>query len=87
MIHIIGENEHDVLFAQVPKFFTSSKSDQYFQGVVTAQERLFQMELQRRALSGRLSELFGNATVATDKLFRTLGLYPAATYSQFIHCL
>ncbi|HSE74785.1 MAG TPA: penicillin acylase family protein, partial [Dongiaceae bacterium] len=43
-------------------------------GFVHAQDRLFQMELMRRLGSGRLSELFGTATLKTDKLMRMLGL-------------
>jgi len=43
-------------------------------GFVHAQDRLFQMELTRRLGSGRLSELFGLATLRTDKLMRMVGL-------------
>lgn len=43
-------------------------------GFVIASERLFQMEMQRRLASGELSELFGNKLLASDKLFRTIGL-------------
>jgi penicillin amidase len=43
-------------------------------GFVHAQERLFQMELMRRAATGRLSELFGLRTLKTDKLMRLLNL-------------
>lgn len=43
-------------------------------GFVHAQDRLFQMEMMRRLGAGRLSELFGIATLKTDKLMRTLGL-------------
>ena len=35
---------------------------------------MFQMELMRRAASGRLSELAGPATLPIDRLMRTLGL-------------
>ncbi|MGZ3809796.1 MAG: penicillin acylase family protein, partial [Bacteriovorax sp.] len=43
-------------------------------GYVVASERLFQMEMQRRMANGELSEIFGNKTLASDRLFRTLGL-------------
>ena len=43
-------------------------------GFVHGQERLFQMELMRRAATGRLSELFGLRTLKTDKLMRLLNL-------------
>jgi penicillin G amidase len=43
-------------------------------GFVHARDRLFQMELMRRAASGRLSEIAGPATLATDRLMLMLGL-------------
>jgi penicillin amidase len=47
-------------------------------GFVHAQDRLFQMELQRRYGAGRLAEIFGPQAVATDRQMRVLGLYRAA---------
>src|SRR5258707_4507503 len=47
-------------------------------GFVHAQERLFQMELQRRYGAGRLAEIFGQQAFATDRQMRLLGLYRAA---------
>jgi penicillin amidase len=47
-------------------------------GFVHAQERLFQMELQRRYGAGRLAEIFGSEAVPTDRQMRVLGLYRAA---------
>src|SRR5258707_14764553 len=47
-------------------------------GFVHAQERLFQMELQRRYGAGRLAEIFGQQAAATDRQLRVLGLYRAA---------
>ncbi len=43
-------------------------------GYLHARDRMFQMELMRRAGRGRLSELVGAATLPTDRLMRTLGL-------------
>jgi penicillin amidase len=43
-------------------------------GFVHARDRLFQMELMRRAASGRLSEIAGRATLALDRSMRTFGL-------------
>lgn len=43
-------------------------------GYVHAQDRLWQMELLRRAGAGRLSEIFGEITVETDKFFLSLGI-------------
>ncbi|MHA1113592.1 MAG: penicillin acylase family protein [Alphaproteobacteria bacterium] len=50
-------------------------------GFLHAQERLFQMELGRRVGQGRLSELFGAATLPTDRFMRTLDLYRLAQTS------
>jgi len=43
-------------------------------GFIHARDRMFQMELMRRAASGRLSELVGPATLPIDKQMRVLGL-------------
>jgi penicillin amidase len=43
-------------------------------GFIHARDRMFQMELMRRAASGRLSEIAGTATLPIDRLMRTLGL-------------
>ncbi len=49
--------------------------DAYFAlGYVHAQERLFQMDISRRAGEGELSEVFGSKTIFFDKMFKTLGL-------------
>lgn len=48
-------------------------------GFVVASERLFQMEMQRRVANGELSELLGPKMLATDKLFRSLGLRSSMT--------
>lgn len=47
-------------------------------GYVHAQERLFQMDILRRAGEGKLSQVFGNKLISIDKLFRTLGIYQSA---------
>jgi penicillin amidase len=47
-------------------------------GFVHARDRLFQMELMRRAASGRLSEIAGPATLGFDRTMRTLGLRRSA---------
>ncbi|QGM46678.1 penicillin acylase family protein [Methylocystis heyeri] len=43
-------------------------------GFVTAGDRLFQMDLLRRRAAGRLAEIFGEKTVASDRRSRVLGL-------------
>jgi penicillin amidase len=47
-------------------------------GFVHAQDRLWQLELQRRMAQGRLSEVFGQKSVRADAQMRTLGLYRSA---------
>ncbi|GLC89434.1 penicillin acylase family protein [Lysinibacillus piscis] len=66
----------------VPHIFAKSDADLYrAQGYVQAQDRLFQMDLARRQASGRLSEIIGEATIKTDKNFRTFSLRDAAEKS------
>jgi penicillin amidase len=48
------------------------------QGLVTAGERLFQLELAIRSATGRLSEVFGERTFDADRFVRTVGLPTAA---------
>ena len=60
VVYIVAEKELDAAFAL---------------GFVHAQERMFQMDMLRRAGEGRLSEIIGTRTLFYDKMFRTLGLY------------
>jgi penicillin amidase len=57
--HIQAGDAHDLFFAQ---------------GYVTAQDRLWQMEFNRRVAFGRLAEILGPSVVADDRFLRTLGL-------------
>ncbi|PYE52790.1 penicillin acylase family protein [Deinococcus yavapaiensis] len=58
---------------------TASDEDALFGlGFVHAQDRLWQMEFQRRVGAGRLSEVLGSAAVEQDKFLRTWGFYRAA---------
>ena len=62
----------------VPYIEAASLDDLWFaHGVVTAGERLFQLELTLRAATGRLSELFGERTLDDDRLARTVGFHRA----------
>jgi penicillin amidase len=61
--HIRARSEPDALFAL---------------GYVHAQDRLWQMEFQRRIAAGRLSEILGAPAVETDRLMRTIGFARAA---------
>jgi penicillin amidase len=63
-MHLEARDEHDLCMAQ---------------GFVTAQDRLWQMEYQRRVSDGTLAELFGPDLVPIDLEFRTLGLKQAGS--------
>ena len=62
--HILARSEDDALFAL---------------GYVHAQDRLWQMEMNRRIGAGRLAEVLGAPALETDRLLRVLGLYRRAT--------
>src|SRR3984893_14568298 len=55
--HIYAQNQHDLFFAQ---------------GVVAAQDRLFEMELWKRAGQGRLAEILGPTLLFRDVNARLL---------------
>lgn len=55
--HIRAKNEHDLFFAQ---------------GFAEGSDRLFQIDLTRHFVYGRLSEWFGNLALATDERSRTI---------------
>ena len=61
--HIKAKNPSDALFAL---------------GYLHASERSWQMEMNRRLASGRLSEILGEETVKIDRFMRTLGIKHAA---------
>jgi len=62
--HIEAKSRHDLFFAQ---------------GFVHAQDRLWQMEVNRRVAKGELAALLGPPALETDRLTRTLGFaYMAA---------
>jgi penicillin amidase len=57
----------------VPHVYASGAEDAWFAaGVLHARDRLWQMELYRRAASGRLSQIFGDGTLSIDRRFLTL---------------
>jgi penicillin G amidase len=63
----------------VPTIEAASLEDLFFaQGYVTAQDRLWQMDVMRRAAAGELSEIIGADTLAMDREQRILGLRVAA---------
>ena len=66
----------------VPHVRATSRHDAFFaMGLVHAQDRLWQMELTRRAAQGRLSALLGPRTLELDRLVKTLDLYGHAARS------
>jgi penicillin amidase len=63
----------------VPHIYAQNEQDLFFtQGFVHAQDRLWQMEFNRRIGSGTLSAALGEATEDTDRFLRTIGLRRAA---------
>lgn len=59
----------------VPTIDAETLDDLFFaQGYVTAQDRLWQMDVMRRAAAGELSEVVGPATLKIDRRQRILGL-------------
>ncbi len=61
--HIFAEDERDALTVL---------------GYLHARDRLWQMDLQRRLASGRLSEVLGEAAFTNDLLMRVVGLHRSA---------
>lgn len=77
--------QHEVTVARdgwgVPHIRAASVEDlAEAQGYVMAQDRLWQMDLLRRAARGQLSEILGDRTLKIDKDFRLLGLGRAADW-------
>ncbi len=69
----------------VPHIFAADEHDLFFlQGFVTAQDRLWQMDIYRRAASGRLAEVLGEPGLESDRFMRTLGLARAAALDQSV---
>src|SRR3954467_1924237 len=63
----------------IPHVFAANKADALFGlGYVHAQDRLWQMELQRRIGHGRLAEVLGAAALPQDRFLRTVGFGRAA---------
>ena len=63
----------------IPHIFAANKLDGLFGlGYVHAQDRLWEMEFQRRIGFGRLSEVLGAATLPQDRFLRTVGFGRAA---------
>ena len=70
----VVRDEHDI-----PHIFANNEHDLFFlQGWVTAEDRLFQMDVSRHQASGRLAELLGADSLADDVQLRQVGMRRAA---------
>jgi penicillin G amidase len=70
----VVRDEHDI-----PHIFANNEHDLFFlQGWITAEDRLFQMDVSRHQASGRLAELLGPDSLADDVQLRQVGLRRAA---------
>jgi len=59
----------------IPHIYANSPDDAYFGlGFVHAQDRLWQLEMNRRIVAGRMAEILGPKALATDRFLRTLGV-------------
>ncbi|HUK07717.1 MAG TPA: penicillin acylase family protein [Stellaceae bacterium] len=64
----------------IPTITAANELDAAFAiGFVHAEDRLFQMDLQRHYAAGRLAEWFGEPALNSDEMMRTLGLSEAAS--------
>lgn len=69
----------------VPTIYAKNEGDLWFAvGYIQAQDRLWQMDLYRRTMLGRLSEIFGRDALEYDFLFRTLDIKTATKEIQKI---
>lgn len=66
--HVVGETEVGIFYGQ---------------GFAVAQDRLYQMEINRRVGKGRLAEMFGPGYVSMDQQVRTLFYTEAERLQQF----
>ncbi len=68
----------------VPHIFAASDSDAYFAlGYLHAQDRLWQMHIQRRLGAGRLAEVIGEPGLGFDRFMRLIGAYRLAEESYY----
>ena len=65
--HVRAKNEHDLYFAE---------------GYLQGSDRLFQLDVYRRLVAGRLSEIFGSATIGADTDSRIIDITAIAN-AQF----
>lgn len=64
----------------IPAIHAQSREDAYrLLGYATARDRLFQMDLIRRKMAGRLAEIFGAELLDTDRWHRSMGFSGVAS--------
>ncbi len=84
-INVVGLKEEVRIIRDrwgVPHIYASNPEDLFYaEGYTHAQERLWQMEFNRRLTSGTLSELLGEIPLDIDMFMRTIGLRRAAQAS------
>lgn len=60
----------------IPHIYAKSTDDAFFGlGFVHAQDRLWQLDLNRRIPAGRMAEILGPSALPTDRFLRTLGVH------------
>jgi penicillin amidase len=65
----------------VPQIYAADEHDLFFaQGYVHAQDRLWQMDFDRRVSNGRLAEILGAGLLDTDRYVLTIGIRRAAQH-------
>lgn len=63
----------------IPHIYAKSAEDAYFAlGFVHAQDRLWQLEMNRRIASGRMAEILGPKALNIDRFLRTIGVRRSA---------
>ncbi|MEV6975738.1 penicillin acylase family protein [Kitasatospora sp. NPDC093806] len=63
----------------IPQIYADNAHDLFLaEGYAQAQDRFWQMDVQRHVTAGRLAEMFGPGEVQTDKVARTFGWYRVA---------
>jgi penicillin amidase len=78
-VHVVGlQKQVEVLRDRwgVPHIYASTVHDLFFtQGYITAMDRLFQIDLWRRAGTGKLAEVLGPSALPRDQLARSVNFH------------
>lgn len=75
-MHLSGLKEEVKVYRDkfgIPHIIAKNEADLYrVTGYITAQDRMWQMDLLRRVTQGKLAEIFGEKMIGADQLFRSL---------------